>query len=328
MADMHGMEEDARKDLEAKAAALGVAVAAGLNDEDLRALLAERRRQNALATLHELGVRAKASQTLEELEMVVLVQKLGDAGDPLNLPPCHSLRLLPMGYPYNPVLDLQDPDCLRCIDLVTCKPADPRYAERWQEEAPEEEVLEEFEGEAAAEGVEEVVAQTEVPGEITPVTEETVEEAAAVVAVSEPGESPEESDMAKKTSKPKKTKDPAAHAAAKKSAREAKAAIRALKPKKAAKEKGPKEDARKSRQTRTTNGVPVALSDPMIKPLIGKQITKTWRRRGDEPLEIKVDVREDGFYYEGERYGSLSKIVLVITGQQRNGPAWFGLRGD
>src|SRR3990167_8145505 len=64
--------------------------------------------------------------------MVVLTKKLGEAGDPMNLPPCHSLRVIPQGYTTNPVLDLQSPDCLRCIELGTCKPADPRYAPKAQ----------------------------------------------------------------------------------------------------------------------------------------------------------------------------------------------------
>lgn len=39
-----------------------------------------------------------------------------------------------------------------------------------------------------------------------------------------------------------------------------------------------------------------------------------------------VEVKADGFYYSGARYGSLSKVAEKITGHPTSGPAFFGLR--
>ncbi len=41
----------------------------------------------------------------------------------------------------------------------------------------------------------------------------------------------------------------------------------------------------------------------------------------------EVMVLEDGFAWRGRRWRSLSAIAREITGQQRNGPAFFGLSG-
>jgi hypothetical protein len=41
----------------------------------------------------------------------------------------------------------------------------------------------------------------------------------------------------------------------------------------------------------------------------------------------EVMVLEDGFAWRGSRWRSLSAIAREITGQQRNGPAFFGLSG-
>jgi hypothetical protein len=41
----------------------------------------------------------------------------------------------------------------------------------------------------------------------------------------------------------------------------------------------------------------------------------------------EVMVLEDGFAWRGRRWRSLSAIAREITGQQRNGPAFFGLPG-
>ena len=40
-----------------------------------------------------------------------------------------------------------------------------------------------------------------------------------------------------------------------------------------------------------------------------------------------VLVREDGFEWNGTRYGSLSEIATHITGSRRSGPKFFGLNG-
>ena len=37
-------------------------------------------------------------------------------------------------------------------------------------------------------------------------------------------------------------------------------------------------------------------------------------------------VREDGFEWNGTRYGSLSEIATLITGSRRSGPKFFGLK--
>jgi hypothetical protein len=39
-----------------------------------------------------------------------------------------------------------------------------------------------------------------------------------------------------------------------------------------------------------------------------------------------VLVREDGFEWNGTRYGSLSEIATLITGSRRSGPKFFGLK--
>jgi hypothetical protein len=40
-----------------------------------------------------------------------------------------------------------------------------------------------------------------------------------------------------------------------------------------------------------------------------------------------VTVHPKGVEYRGERFGSLSQVARLITGQTRSGPAFFGLRG-
>ena len=42
----------------------------------------------------------------------------------------------------------------------------------------------------------------------------------------------------------------------------------------------------------------------------------------------EVVVVDDGVVYDGNRYGSLSEVARVITGQRWNGPRFFGLRRD
>ncbi|MBV1868424.1 MAG: DUF2924 domain-containing protein [Marinosulfonomonas sp.] len=43
---------------------------------------------------------------------------------------------------------------------------------------------------------------------------------------------------------------------------------------------------------------------------------------------IEVVVRSEGFEWKGEIWKSLSAIARNATGVRRNGPAFFGLRGD
>ena len=40
-----------------------------------------------------------------------------------------------------------------------------------------------------------------------------------------------------------------------------------------------------------------------------------------------VEVLEDGFEYEAQRFGSLSKVAKIISGQTVNGFIWWGLGG-
>jgi hypothetical protein len=40
---------------------------------------------------------------------------------------------------------------------------------------------------------------------------------------------------------------------------------------------------------------------------------------------IEVKVLEDGFHYQGQRYGSLSAVARAATGTRWNGPIFFGL---
>lgn len=42
----------------------------------------------------------------------------------------------------------------------------------------------------------------------------------------------------------------------------------------------------------------------------------------------EVVVVEGGVLYEGSRYGSLSEVARIITGQRWNGPRFFGLRRE
>ena len=42
----------------------------------------------------------------------------------------------------------------------------------------------------------------------------------------------------------------------------------------------------------------------------------------------EVIVVDDGVGYDGNRYGSLSEVARIITGQRWNGPRFFGLRRE
>lgn len=53
----------------------------------------------------------------------------------------------------------------------------------------------------------------------------------------------------------------------------------------------------------------------------GTVITREWR--GEKHA---VEVANDGFLYNGERWKSLSEVARAITGTRWNGPRFFGLR--
>lgn len=54
--------------------------------------------------------------------------------------------------------------------------------------------------------------------------------------------------------------------------------------------------------------------------------TGTMLRREWRGVTYNVTVMPDGFEFEGKRYRSLSRIAREITGINRNGPEFFGMR--
>jgi hypothetical protein len=61
--------------------------------------------------------------------------------------------------------------------------------------------------------------------------------------------------------------------------------------------------------------------DPRL-PAPGTIITREYKG-----TEYRVEVLEDGFLYDGQRYGSLSKVAKAITGTHWNGFMFFSLPG-
>lgn len=57
-------------------------------------------------------------------------------------------------------------------------------------------------------------------------------------------------------------------------------------------------------------------------PTAGNVITKNYRGR-----QLRVLVRENGFEFEGQRFGSLSAVASHITGAHWNGKRFFGIAG-
>jgi len=65
--------------------------------------------------------------------------------------------------------------------------------------------------------------------------------------------------------------------------------------------------------------------DPRL-PRPGSTLVRTWRG-----TEIRVDVLDDGFAWDGATYPSLSALARAITGSRWNGRLFFGLatrKGD
>jgi hypothetical protein len=56
-----------------------------------------------------------------------------------------------------------------------------------------------------------------------------------------------------------------------------------------------------------------------IKP--GSVLMREWKGKSH-----RVTVLADGFVYDGDTYGNLSEIAVLITGTRWNGPRFFGLR--
>jgi len=57
-------------------------------------------------------------------------------------------------------------------------------------------------------------------------------------------------------------------------------------------------------------------------PPCGTRLTREFRG-----VLHHVEVREDGIFYAGQRFRSLSEVANLITGSHWNGPRFFGLRG-
>ena len=57
---------------------------------------------------------------------------------------------------------------------------------------------------------------------------------------------------------------------------------------------------------------------PPLRP--GNRLVREWNAK-----TYVVDVVEEGFEWEGVRYGSLTQIARRITGTHRSGPRFFGL---
>lgn len=56
-------------------------------------------------------------------------------------------------------------------------------------------------------------------------------------------------------------------------------------------------------------------------PSIGTRLIRDWNGQ-----TYQVDVAREGYLYEGETFRSLTAIATLITGVNRNGPYFFGLR--
>ena len=66
-------------------------------------------------------------------------------------------------------------------------------------------------------------------------------------------------------------------------------------------------------------GPPAPVRDIRM-PTAGTVLTRQYHGR-----EIRVVALEDGFEWEGRRYGSLSAVAKAVTGQKWNGRLFFGL---
>ena len=59
----------------------------------------------------------------------------------------------------------------------------------------------------------------------------------------------------------------------------------------------------------------------IVAPDEGTRILRQWHGEMHE-----VRCTDDGLFYRGEKYSSLSKIAFVITGTKWSGPAFFGVK--
>jgi hypothetical protein len=69
------------------------------------------------------------------------------------------------------------------------------------------------------------------------------------------------------------------------------------------------------------SGVVPRAADPRF-PRAGTVLTRTYKG-----AEVRVEVRADGFAFDGEVYPSLSAVAKAVTGSHLNGFAFFRLGG-
>jgi Protein of unknown function (DUF2924) len=62
------------------------------------------------------------------------------------------------------------------------------------------------------------------------------------------------------------------------------------------------------------------IQPDLRRPRPGSLLSRTFRGQ-----TIEVKVLEDGFHYQGQRYGSLSAVARAATGTRWNGLVFFGL---
>ena len=62
------------------------------------------------------------------------------------------------------------------------------------------------------------------------------------------------------------------------------------------------------------------VRDPKL-PSVGTILTRQYHGR-----EIRVVALQEGFEWDGRRFGSLSEVARAVTGQHWSGPFFFGLR--
>ncbi len=65
-------------------------------------------------------------------------------------------------------------------------------------------------------------------------------------------------------------------------------------------------------------GASLAGRGPALSP--GSVVTRDWRG-----AQVRVEVVEDGFMWEGRRYASLSQVARAVTGARWSGPRFFGV---
>jgi hypothetical protein len=83
-------------------------------------------------------------------------------------------------------------------------------------------------------------------------------------------------------------------------------------------EKAERARARGATASEAIDGISIAA--PVAE---GTRLIKTWRGRTHDVL-----VTADGVAWREQSYRSLSAVARAITGTNRNGPAFFGLRAD